>query len=277
MATSGTRESDGPSSYRSQVLDRAIDVLECFSFRRRELSLQEIVDLTDLNRSTARRLIAVLERRGFLQGDTVTRRYRLGLRLFEMGGIVSSSFSLKAATAQPLRNLAKQLNATILLAVGSEDRFVIVDKRESADMVWMPSEIGMTRPLTHGPIGRILMSDMGDDRVSELLDTSPLERSTPHSIVDADRFRAELAKAAEVGYTIDIEEVVEGIMGIAAPIIDSNDSIVAALCVGLPATRHAEGEYVDAAISHLTSACAEISRGLGCSGNGLAHGSAAHG
>ena len=88
----------------------------------------------------------------------MTRLYRLGLRLFEMGGIVSSSFSLRQAASQPLWDLEKELNATILLAVRSENRFVIVDKREGANMVWMPSEVGMTRALTHGPIGRVFMA-----------------------------------------------------------------------------------------------------------------------
>ena len=269
MAANRTKKANNASSYRVQVLDRAIDVLECFSFQRRELSAAEIVDLTGLNRSTARRLIAILERRGLLQEDPLTRRYRLGLRLFEMGGIVSSSFSLRQAASQPLVNLAKQLNATTLLAVRSDDSFVIVDKREGVGTVSMPSEVGMTRALTHGPIGRVFMSRMDSDGIAELLDRYPLERSTSHSITDDHRFREELAKTSELGYAIDIEEVTEGIMGIAAPIMNFGEDVVAALCVGLPATKQADSEYVNTAIDHLKGACAQISRSLGYGGNGV--------
>jgi IclR family KDG regulon transcriptional repressor len=273
----GRPEKPGSSpSYRVQVLERAIDVLECFSFSRRELSLAEIVESTGLNRSTARRLVTILERRGLLQEDPVTRLYRLGLRLFEMGGIVSSSFSLRQAASQPLWDLEKELNATILLAVRSENRFVVVDKREGANMVWMPSEVGMTRALTHGPIGRVFMCGMEDADIAELLERYPLEQSTDHSITDRDRFLAELAKASELGYTIDVEEVVEGIMGIAAPIRNSSGDVVAALCVGLPATKQADTDYVDDAVNHLLVTCAQISTGLGYDGNGGYVGSGAH-
>lgn len=276
MTPARPEKGDSAPSYRVQVLDRAIDVLECFSFVRRELSLAEIVESTGLNRSTARRLVTILERRGLLQEDPVTRLYRLGLRLFEMGGIVSSSFSLRQAASQPLWDLEKQLNATILLAVRSENRFVVVDKREGANMVWMPSEVGMTRALTHGPIGRVFMCGMEDADIAELLERYPLEQSTDHSITDRDRFLAELAKASGLGYTIDVEEVVEGIMGIAAPIRNSSGDVVAALCVGLPATKQADTDYVDDAVNHLMVTCAQISTGLGYDGNGGYVGSGAH-
>jgi DNA-binding IclR family transcriptional regulator len=268
MPPDSTEKAENAPSYRVQVLERAIDILECFSFSRRELSLAEIVESTGLNRSTARRLVAILERRGFLQEDPVTRQYRLGLRLFEMGGIVSSSFSLRRAAAQPLWDLEKQLNATVLLAIRSEDQFVIVDKREGANMVWMPSEVGMTRGLTHGPIGRVFVAGLGDDAITRLLDSYPLVRSTEHSITDPQMFRAEVAKASRLGYAMDVEEVVEGIMGIAAPVRNAAGDVVAAVCIGLPATKQDDGDYIATAIDRLKLASEEISRNLGYDGNG---------
>lgn len=267
MSPRSTEETEHAPTYRVQVLDRAIDVLECFSFSRRELSLADIIEATGLNRSTARRLVAILERRGFLQEDPLTRRYRLGLRLFEMGGIVSSSFSLRRAATQPLRDLEKQLTATVLLAVRSEDQFVIVDKREGGNMVWMPSEVGMTRALTHGPIGRVFVASLSDDAITRLLDSCPLVRSTEHSITDPDTFRAEVAKTSRLGYAMDVEEVVEGIMGIAAPVRNAAGDVVAAVCIGLPATKQDDAGYIATAIDRLRLASEEISKNLGYDGS----------
>jgi IclR family KDG regulon transcriptional repressor len=263
MARSRTTTIDSDSSYRVQVLERAIDVLELFSVHRRELSIQEIVDLTGLNRSTVRRLVAILRRRGLLQEDPATRKYRLGVWLFKMGGLVLSSFSLRQAASQALWDLKNRLKGTILLSVKNEDRFVVVDRWESVVMVSMPTQIGMSRPITYGPLGRVFMSNMDEARIAELLLKWPLEACTPYSVTDIDQFQRELARTAELGYALDIEEVAEGIMGIAAPIMNFAGDIVAALCVGLPATRQGDAEYVNAAIGHLKGACAEISGSLG--------------
>ena len=89
------KQTDSKNSiYRVQALDRALDILDCFSFQDREFSLSEIVKVTGFNKTTAKRLISNLESRGYLQQDPQTKAYQLGMRLFELGGIVFSSFSL---------------------------------------------------------------------------------------------------------------------------------------------------------------------------------------
>lgn len=70
------------SVYRVQSLERALDILNCFTFQNREMSLSEVVKLTKLNKTTAKRLISNLTYRGYLQQDLNTKRYQLGLRLF---------------------------------------------------------------------------------------------------------------------------------------------------------------------------------------------------
>ena len=94
--------------YRVQALERALDILDCFSFQQRELGLTEIAERTGLNKTTAKRLISNLTSRGYLQHVPDTKQYKLGLRLFELGGIVFSSFSLRKAAAYPMTQLQKR-------------------------------------------------------------------------------------------------------------------------------------------------------------------------
>jgi IclR family KDG regulon transcriptional repressor len=95
--------------YQVRVLDRAVDILEAFTARRTDLNIREIVEATGLNRSTTIRLVANLERRGLLQQDPTTSRFRLGHRLFEMGSVVYSSLSLLQAAAGPLLALEQRV------------------------------------------------------------------------------------------------------------------------------------------------------------------------
>jgi len=73
-------------SYRVKSAERIFDILDCFTFNTKELSLSEIASKTGLHKTTAKRLIANLLARGYLRQDPSSRRYQLGLRLFELGG-----------------------------------------------------------------------------------------------------------------------------------------------------------------------------------------------
>ena len=65
-----------------RVLDRALDVLECFSEDTRELNLMDVVEKTGLSASTAHRIIRGLERRDYLSRNEDTKRYSLGCLLY---------------------------------------------------------------------------------------------------------------------------------------------------------------------------------------------------
>ena len=87
---------DKESIYTVQALMRALDILDCFNYQNRVLSLSDVVNRTGLNKTTAKRLISNLTARGYLQHDPLSKSYQLGMRLFELGGIVFSSFSFQA-------------------------------------------------------------------------------------------------------------------------------------------------------------------------------------
>ena len=260
-------ETDRIATYQVRVLDRAVDILEAFTAQRKDLSIPEIVAATGLNRSTTIRLVANLERRGLLQKDPAANRFRLGHRLFEMGSLVYSSLSVLEAAAGPLSALEQRSGATILLAVREGDHSIMVDKRQGVGdgfaMVPMPGEVGEIRPLTYGLAGQVILSTLTRAETEVLLSKYPLEKHTPYSITDRRQYLARLPQGNERGYAIEVNEVVEGLMGIAAPIFDFSGSTVGALSLGFPATREADRQFVDAAIGDLKQAAAEASANLG--------------
>jgi DNA-binding IclR family transcriptional regulator len=249
-----------------RVLHRAIDILDCFSEREAELSVMEIVEKTGLDRSTARRLALTLCRRGLLR-RTPTGEYQLGLRLFELGNIVSSSFSLHRAAAAQLAALETQVNGTILLAAWEGEYFIIVDKRETVSdglsMVPMPSRVGITRPLTFGAIGRVLMSTLSRPAIMELIAKYPPQATTPYSITDVDAFLKALLRIKERGYEMEVNEVTEGILSFAVPVSDFSGQIVGALCIGLPSTREHDAPFLESTLARLKEAGAAVSANLG--------------
>ena len=249
--------------YKVQAVERALDILDCFSFQNRELSLSEIVICTGLNKTTAKRLMSNLVTRGYLRQNPQTKKYQLGMRLFELGGIVFSSFSLRQAAANPMTLLQRETGATVLLGVGIENQLVYIDKREGEGMIRISSDIGWRRPLHYGMLGMVLMASLEPRDVREILAQFPLETHTPYSITDEDAYSLRLEKIRDQGYVLEKEEAVEGVIGIAAPIKDYSRQVVAALGIALPLGQRLIDEKLDRIVTLVKNACETISSDLG--------------
>jgi DNA-binding IclR family transcriptional regulator len=257
------QKNNSNSKYKVQALERALDILDCFSFQNRELSLSEIVKITGLNKTTVKRLTSNLESRGYLQHDPQTRTYQLGMRLFELGGIVFSSFSLRRAAAFPMNHLQSQTGATVLLGVQIDDQLVYVDKREGNGMLRISSDVGRRRPLHYGMLGMVLMASLNSKTVRDILARQPLQTHTPFSITDQDAFSLRLEQIRNQGYVLEREEAVEGVMGIAAPIRDYTRKVTAALGIALPFGQRNLNKDVDRMVDLVKKTCDTISSDLG--------------
>ena len=251
------------SIYTVQALMRALDILDCFNYQNRVLGLSDIVNRTGLNKTTAKRLLSNLTARGYLQQDPRSKSYQLGMRLFELGGIVFSSFSLRQAAAQPMNRLQEETHATVLLGVKIENHLVYVDKREGRDLHRISSDIGWRRPLHYGMLGMVLMAYLAPGEARRILRQLPLEDHTPFSITDDDAFNLRLGKIRKKGYVLEKEEAVEGVLGIAAPIRDYARQVVAALGIALPVEQGSRDVELNQAIDLVKKACEDISSDLG--------------
>ena len=249
--------------YRVQSVDRALDILDCFSFQNREMNLSDVVRKTGLNKTTAKRLISNLADRGFLHQDPVTKQYQLGMRLFELGGIVFSSFSLRHAAAYPMSRLQNETGTTVLLGTRMDDELVYVDKREGKGMIRISSDIGWRRPLHYGMLGMVLMAHLDSEEVRRILKKNPLQPHTPSSITDEDAFSLRLEEIRNQGYVVEHQEAVEGVTGIAAPIRDYSRKVIAALGIAMPLGQHHPKKELDQLVDLVTRICDDISNDLG--------------
>ncbi len=249
--------------YRVQSVDRALDILDCFSFQNREMNLSDVVRKTGLNKTTAKRLISNLADRGFLQQDPVTKQYQLGMRLFELGGIVFSSFSLRHAAAYPMSRLQNETGATVLLGTRMDDELVYVDKREGKGMIRISSDIGWRRPLHYGMLGMVLMAHLDSEEVRRILKGTSLQAHTPFSITDENAFSLRLEGIRKQGYIVEHQEAVEGVIGIAASIRDYSRKVIAALGIAVTLGQNHTEKELDHLVDLVTKTCDDISYDLG--------------
>lgn len=115
------------ASFYNRSLERALQILGAFSFETRELTLVELSSTLRLSKSTVYRLTSTFSNYGFLQYNEAEKKYSLGPKLFELGGIVAASFSLRKAASAHLTQLYTKLEKTVFLGIFQEEEVVYTD------------------------------------------------------------------------------------------------------------------------------------------------------
>lgn len=270
--TDGQLDADQPDRrgrYRIQAIERAVAILNAFTVEQPEYGVTELANELGLHKSTTHRFLVNLEHAGLVERNPRTGRYRLGLHILELSGVVTQQMSLWEEALPFLEGLVRDTGETGHLAVLDNGEAVYVERVETHRALRIPSAVGRGYPAHATSLGKVLLAHLGADEVDEIITTQGLESHTPHTITDATDLHDELAMIRERGYAVDNEEYDEGLCCIGAPIRDHTGAIVAALGVGGPVTRVTPERLSE--LSELVSQAATgLSRRLG------AHQSAAY-
>ena len=256
-------EGSKPTIYKVQALERALDILDAFSYQRRRMSLADVVSLVGLKKTTAKRLLSNLTRRGYLKQDQETKHYELGLRLFELGSVVYASFSIRKAALPHMRWLRDETGLSVLMGQCQNDKLVYVEILDGTSDIKISSNVGEQRPLHFGMLGQVLMAFMPLEEVTRILAKYPLQAFTQNSITDSDAYWLRLAKIRQDGHLVENSEAHQGIKGFSAPIRDASRKIVAALGAALPLPDYASDNQTQRYLNFVCKAAEAISSELG--------------
>lgn len=234
-------------------VQRAIDVLNCFGVKNKELTLTEISNETGLAKSTAIRVLATLEENNFLDKDSDSGKYCLGSQMYFLGYAAGKSISLKSAAKSAMCNLRKQVGETINLFVLRGDHRVCIQQYESLQSVKHMVQIGEELPITLGASGKVLLAFLPQTKIEELIQSQMMVKSQ-------DQLLTELNSIRETHYAESIEEREKGTSAIASPIFGIDGEVIGALSISGPAHRFYPSEKAKEA---LLKTAIEISRNMG--------------
>jgi DNA-binding IclR family transcriptional regulator len=190
---------DHPSFY-NRSLERALKILCAFNAERQSASLIQVSKQVDLPKPTVFRLCSTLTKYDFLKYDRGTRQYSLGLKLFELGGVVFSSLSIRKIASPYLEKLRAKVGRSVFIAILKDDEIVYIDKKEDLrNPIRFASHIGTRRPPYFGMLGQLLMAYLSESEVDRLLKKHPLTLVTKKSITDLKVFKKRLKRIREQG------------------------------------------------------------------------------
>ncbi|GAA1417774.1 IclR family transcriptional regulator [Streptomyces thermospinosisporus] len=243
-----------------QSVDRAVSVLEILA-RRGEAGVTEIADELGVHKSTAFRLLGVLEKRGLVAQAKDRGKYYLGAGVLRLAGAAALRLDISQEGVPVCRELADELGETVNLAVLDGDAAVNIMQARGTAAVTAQNWLGRRTPLHATASGKVLLAHLPPALREEQL-ASPLERFTERTITRAEVLRGELEEALRRGYGSTLEELELGLAAVAAPVRSHDGEVIAAISVSGPVYRLSESRLPELG-GRTVEAAAELSRRMG--------------
>ena len=237
---SDTPPSEAAAGAGIGVLEKAMGLLNIVSSAPVPMTFTELLRTASLPKATLHRILATLMREGLLRHDPYTRTYRLGFRLLELAHEVWSDFDLRLAAKDEMVRLRDALAETVFLAVLDGDSVVLLASEEASREMRIASKVGERMPIHATAAGKVIVAYMDPLRQVELLKTMPLGAFTPRTLTTPVELRSAFDLSRARGYAIENQEHEDGVVSVAAPILDIEGRPIGAICITARGDRMTE-------------------------------------
>jgi IclR family acetate operon transcriptional repressor len=246
-----------PAVRRVAAVERALAVLDALSDGTPELGTNEIARRTGINASTVSRLLATLAGAGVVEHVAETGRYRLGIRLLQLGNSVLARLDMREVARPHMQALVEKTGETVTLSAPGEHDAVTVDFVQSASSVQSVARVGRPSVGHATATGKVMLAFGPADPAP-----GPLKGYTKRTVTNRERLAAELDRVRRVGFAEAMGEREEHLNAIAAPVFGARGELAAIVGVQGPALRF-NREAMRAAVQPLLERTAIVSATLG--------------
>jgi IclR family KDG regulon transcriptional repressor len=202
-----------------------------------QIGISELSQRLAMSKTTVHRVIQTLKALGYVTQEVETERYRLTIRLFELGAKALESVDLVREADVEMRRIGQMTREAVHLGAFDEDAIIYIHKIDADYGLRMQSRIGRRNPLHSTAIGKVLLAWMDPDDAREVLSHVEFRKSTQKTLTCAEAVLSILPHVREQGYGEDNEEQEEGLQCIAVPVFDRFGRVIAGLSISFPTMR----------------------------------------
>ncbi len=247
------------------TVNRTLRILEAFSYAEPVLGVSEIARKVSMGKSTVHRALTTLHDSGYV-ARTPDGRYRLGLKLHEMGQLVVSGMRLHEVAHDPLEKLRRDCDLAVNLVVLDGTDAVYIEQFESAGLARNFRESGLRIAAHLTSSGKCLLA-FADPQVVDSLIAGGLRANGPRSITSEAALRAVLLQVRTDGFVVSVEERTKAVTSIGAPVFGRSGQCIAAVSVVGP-TLQLVGDDLDRYVRMVRQCALRIGRAMGFTGSG---------
>jgi DNA-binding IclR family transcriptional regulator len=240
-ASNATRKHNGVASEDevsgSRSVRRAFGIFELMLRQGKPVTMAQIIDALAIPKSTAYELVRTLSEADYVTSPERGGGLFLGRKLFELGMAYRNQVDLLRDGSLIAEELRNETGETVQLSVLDGELMLVLHKVEGVHPLRIISQVGSRVPVNWAAAGRLLVSDLDDERLAKLLSATVRQSPTGKAIVDVRKLTAQIRRFRRQRYATELNEANEHAGCIAAPVLDASGRCVAALSVVAPEQR----------------------------------------
>jgi len=252
----------GAETAQVQSLTRGLSILECVARSEGGLTLTDIGHRVALPPSTTHRLLATLEKMGYVYQAGDLGLWYIGLQAFTVGSSFLANRDFATHSHAYMRRLMEQSGETANLAILDGTEAVFIDQVQCRETMRTIVKLGSRVPLHASGVGKAIFASLPDDQIDALMKVKGLARITENTITSPETMWASIRVIRQRGWSFDDEEHLPGTRCVAAPIYDEHEEPLGAISLAGPSTRLRDDRIrqLGPVVSHFAE---EITRRLG--------------
>ena len=215
------------------VIARAVRLLAAFNSRSTSLTVSDLSRRAGLPLSTTSRMVAELVRHGLLSRSDDGRRIRIGVRLWELGSRAAPTRTLREAALPFMEDLHTVIHHHVQLGVLDGQEVLFVERLSAHEAVINVTEVAGRLPLHASSSGLVLLA-YAPTEVQESVLAGQLRAFTPSTITSTAELRTALAEIRRAGFVHTPGHIRDAAAGVAVPVRDAKDRVIASLGVVVP-------------------------------------------
>lgn len=259
--TAPRRKIHAPGS--SQSLQKALRILLHLGQNGPERGVTQLAAELNLDKATVHRLLNAMEKFGMIERNADNERYRLGLKLHELGNKAVESRTLQSEAHRFLLEMSRRSQETVSLAVPGAGGILCLDRVNSPHtVITVRTNVGAHFPAHCTAVGKAVLAFLPDREINAILLRNGLPRFTPSTFTRAADLKENLRQIRQRGYSLDKQELERGLSGVAAPILLAENRLVAAVGIAGPTLRFRAKELA-LKIALVREIAAKLSASLG--------------
>lgn len=260
MANFASRTGTAPAPGDSYVQSfaRGLEVIRSFSAQAPRQTLSEVAARTGLSRAGARRILLTLQTLGYVDGDG--KHFRLTPRILELGFAYLSSLPIWNLAEPVMERLADQVKESCSAAVLDGSDIVYVLRVHTHKIMSLNLKVGSRLPAYCTSMGRVLLASLPDEQLEQRLRASDLQMHTQRTVTGVSELLARVHLVRQQGWCLVDQELEEGLISMAAPVLNQAGETVAALNISGQANRTSAEVMQQTMLPALREAASRISR-----------------
>lgn len=225
------------TSYNIGSLERGMKILEILAKRNETTSITELAKILNLDKSMVYRLLATLKARGYIEQDPETKKYMVGSKMVALSSRILGNNDIYFQGKPIMKKLLRETGETVHLAMLMDNQAVYIAQEVSTEVVNIYTEIGQREPLYCTAVGKALVAFLPEEELDAIIQELDFAPCTAKTITSPQTFKVHCHEIRARGYTVDDEELHEGVRCIGAPVRGYDGIVLASLGISVPSTR----------------------------------------